>query len=151
MPTALQYMVKFKSIYGNNYTQILKKYFGFYPFDVLDLDNKLYITQEEFVNADHPINITTSKQKWSFGLIKSEDKQFKLNLTPDPDLTYMAIWKTITNKTIATKTMYDRVILNLDKIFYVDGANFVLLDKQYQKQFKHVLAAYEQYNRLLKL
>lgn len=151
MPTALQYMVKFKSIYGNNYTEVLKKYFGFFPFDVIDFDNKSYITKEEFVDADHPINITTSKEKWSFGLIKREDKQLKLNLAPDPDLTYIAIWNVITDKAIATEIMYNRIILNLNKIFYVDGANFVLLDKQYQKQFQHVLLAYKQYNELLKL
>lgn len=154
MPTALQYMVKFKSIYGNNYTKVLKKYFGFFPFEVIDFENKSYITKEEFINADHPINITRSKEKWSFGLIKreKEEKELKSNLTPpSPNLTYIAIWNIITSKAIATKTMYDRVILNLDKIFYVDGANFVLLDRKYQKQFQHVLLAYKQYNKLLEL
>ena len=158
MPTALQYMVKLKNIYGNNYINVLKEHFGFFPFDVINQNNRKFITGEDFIYADHPIKITATPEKWSSGIISNEIISINKNNWYDsgppiwyphkkrePHPLFTAIWNTMNYKGIATKKMYNRIILNLNNIFYIKNSKFVVLDKKYYQHFVYAISAFNAY------
>jgi len=154
MPSALDYMILLKKTYGENYVRVLKKHFGFFPFDILDFKKKSFVTREEFLYADHPIKITSTPEKWSCGLLcnqtltlfkdeKSDNYGFKNSslwwVDHEEHPLFNAIFNCISNKEIATKNMYEKVILHLHKIFYIKNNKFVLLDRKYLKHFKTIM------------
>lgn len=154
MPSALDYMILLKKTYGKEYERVLKKHFGFLPFDILDFKKKSFITREEFLYADHPIKITTTPEKWSCGLLcnksltlfkdeKSDKYGFKNSslwwVDHEEHPLFNAIFSCISSKEIATKKMYEKIILNLHKIFYIKNNKFVLLERKYLKHFKSIM------------
>lgn len=167
MPTALQYMVKLKNIYKENYVNVLKKHFGFLPFDIIKKNNNKFITKDDFITADHPIMITTTPVKWSCGVIdcKVDINTYNLNKISDGSKLYgppvwypirrrethpflIAIWNTVSYKGFATEKMYNKIILNLNKIFYIKNSEFVLLDKKYHQHFVHAISAFDIYKHI---
>jgi hypothetical protein len=78
MPTALQYMVKLKNIYKENYVNVLKKHFGFFPFDIIKKNYNKFITKDDFISADHPIMITTTPVKNINKWCKTTNKKIQI-------------------------------------------------------------------------
>ena len=157
MLTALQYMLKLKTIYKENYINVLKEHFGFFPFDVINQNGRKFITKEDFVYADHPVKITATPEKWSQGIISNESISSNNNgYDSGPPIQYphkerephpllAAIWGAMNYRDIATKGMYNRIILNLNKIFYIKNSEFVVLDEKYRQHFVCAISAFNAY------
>lgn len=164
MPSALDYIIMLKKAYGDEYVRILRKHFGFLPFEIIDYKKKTFITREEFLDADHPIKITTSPEKWSCGILDNEtlnlfidEKSDKYGIKQnslrwvdhEKHPLFNAIFDTMCCKEIVTKEMYNKVILNLHKIFYIKNNTFVLLDTKYSKYFLPLIERIEKSKKKL--
>jgi hypothetical protein len=154
-------MIKLKNNYGENYVNVLKKHFGFFPFDVINQNNRKFITKKDFIYADHPIRITTTPEKWSSGIISYEimsvNKNNWYNSGPpswfpnkkrEPHPLFVAIWNTMNYKGITTEKMYNRIILNLNNIFYIKNSEFIVLNQKYHQHFVPAISAFNAYKNI---
>jgi len=144
MPSALDYMVLLKKQYKNNYIKIIEKHFGFFPFDVVDYDKKNFITKENFFYADHPIKISTNKEKWSFGLVSPQGDEYnkllkKHGSNEDNNSFLQGIWNILTfntkNKTMVIKKRYEHVMTNLSSYFILEGFTLNVKNSKYKDCF----------------
>jgi hypothetical protein len=151
-------MLKLKTIYKENYINVLQEHFGFFPFDVINQNGRKFITKEDFVYADHPVKITATPEKWSQGIISNESISSNNNdwYNSGPPIWYphkerephpllAAIWDAMHYKGVATKRMYNRIILNLNNIFYIKNSEFVVLDEKYHQHFVYAISAFNAY------
>lgn len=142
MPSALDYMLKVKKIYGINYLHEIKKHFGFFPFDILVHSNGL-VTKEEFLKADHPIRLTADKKKWSCGIISidsiCDEMLIKTMHHNETHPIFSCVWNLIVFKTpiknVATKQNYEYILTNLNKFFSIKDCQLTIKNNKYKKCF----------------
>jgi len=142
MPSALDYMLKVKKLYGSNYIHEIKKHFGFFPFDVLSHSNGL-VTREEFLKADHPIRLTADKKKWSCGLIcidsTCNESLIKTMSFIETHPFFTSVWNLIVFKTsaknFATKKNYEYTLTNLNRFFSINDCKLTIKNNKFKKCF----------------